>query len=92
MTLARKGSRRIVVGGTTYRWTVSPDDEPGLGIVVEHGGRAGQRMVTWVDHGNVISPAVVRLAILHALDQGWTPGVPGKELRFRLGGLQLRGA
>ncbi|NNC17559.1 hypothetical protein HJC22_17730 [Corallococcus exiguus] len=46
MTLRRKGTRSIVVDGTNYRWTVAPNDEPGLGIVVERESGGGQRMLT----------------------------------------------
>ncbi|WP_043321852.1 hypothetical protein [Corallococcus coralloides] len=83
MTLQRKGTRRIVVEGMNYRWTVAPNDEPGLGIVVEHESGHGQRMVTWVEHGTIIAPGLVRDVIVHALEAGWTPDRPGNELVFR---------
>jgi GNAT superfamily N-acetyltransferase len=86
MTLLRKGTRPISVDGIAYRWIVSPDDEPGLGIVVEQAAAPGARMITWVEHGNIISPWLVRKAILHALAQGWQPQKPGQEIRFRLAG------
>ncbi|MBN8231853.1 hypothetical protein JYK02_30505 [Corallococcus macrosporus] len=83
MTLRRKGTRRIVVGTTPYRWTVAPNDEPGLAIVVEYESGQGQRMVTWVEHGTVISPGLVKEAINHALEAGWHPEQPGVERVFR---------
>ncbi|MBN8467063.1 hypothetical protein JYJ95_11090 [Corallococcus exiguus] len=83
MTLRRKGTRRIVVEGTNYRWMVAPNDEPGLGIVVERESGGGQRMLTWVEHGTIIAPGLVRDAILHALEAGWTPELPGGERVFR---------
>ncbi|HEU4451666.1 MAG TPA: hypothetical protein VFR81_01360 [Longimicrobium sp.] len=84
MTLKRKESRRIVVDGRSYRWIVGPNDE-GLAIIAEHESGHGQRMVTgWFRHERVISPAVVREAILHALENGWRPDEPGPELVFRV--------
>ena len=50
MTLRRKGTRSIVVAEVSYRWTVAPNDEPGLAIVVEHAEAPAQRLVSWVDH------------------------------------------
>jgi hypothetical protein len=35
MAIAKKGTRLIRVDDVEYRWVVQPDDEPGLGIVVE---------------------------------------------------------
>jgi len=83
MALAKKGTRLMTVEGARYRWVVAPNDEPGLGIVVEAEDSPGQRMVTWVDHGTTISPWLVREAILHALAQGWQPRARGPERVFR---------
>jgi len=74
MTLAKKGARLITVDGVRYRWVVAPNDEPGMAIVVERAEYPAQRMVTWVDHGAVITPRLVARVIQRALDQGWTPG------------------
>ena len=79
MALARKGSRKIVVEGSEYRWTVSADDEAGVGIVVEDHNKPACRLVKWVDHGLVISPAVVRGVIVEALAIGWRPREPGPD-------------
>jgi len=84
MALARKGTRTINVEGSTFRWTVSPDDEPGIAIVVEHWESPEQRMTTWVEHGNIISPHLVRHVILHAMSNGWHPQDKGPEIVFRL--------
>ena len=59
---------------------VAPNDEPGMAIVVVDGSGEGQRMVTWVDHGSIISPWLVRLTIQRALEAGWTPKKRGPEL------------
>jgi hypothetical protein len=80
MTLARKGTRTIVVDGVPYRWTVVPDDEPGLGIVVEHAEVPAQRLVHWVDHGTIISPRLVREAIVEGLRAGWAPTAKGSDV------------
>jgi hypothetical protein len=60
MAIAKKGTRLIRVDDVEYRWIVQPDDEPGLGIVVECAENPGQRMITWVEHGNIISPWLVK--------------------------------
>lgn len=87
MAIAKKGTRLITVDDVEYRWVVQPDDEPGLGIVVECAKNPGQRMITWVDRGNIISPWLVRKAILHAVEQGWQPKQRGKQLTFRFEGI-----
>ncbi len=84
MSIARKGTRRIVVEGESYRWVVAPDDEPGLGIIVEREAGHGQRLLAWVEHGNTISPALVRKVILFALSRGWAPSERKKQMTFRL--------
>lgn len=84
MTLARKGTRRIVVGERVFRWTIDANDEPGLGIVVELAEAPKQRVVTWVDHGNTVTPRVVRHCILAALDNGWQPEQRGPDIRYRI--------
>jgi len=83
MSLARKGTRLITVNGHQFRWRVAPNDEPGMAIVVESAITPAQRMVTWVDHGNTISPWLVHQAILHALEHRWQPHINGPELVFR---------
>ncbi|MFJ3877946.1 hypothetical protein ACIPW5_10845 [Streptomyces sp. NPDC090077] len=83
MGIAKKGTRTIVVDGERYRWVVAPDDEPGLGIVVQ-GEEGGQRMVTWVEHGTVITPRLVADVIRRALERhGWTPRERGGQLTLR---------
>jgi hypothetical protein len=84
MALARKGTRRIVVADIPYRWTVAPDDEPGVGIVVEAFDHPACRLVSWVEHGVVVSPGLVRRAILEAREAGWRPDVPGADFVRRV--------
>src|SRR4051812_24303387 len=80
MAIAKKGSRKIVVEGEIYRWVVSPDDEPGLGIVVEKDKINGQRLAVWVEHGNTITPALVKKVILYALTEGWSPSERKRQM------------
>jgi hypothetical protein len=79
MTLARKTSRRIEVESSLYRWTIASSDLPDLAIVVQDILGRGQRLVSWVEFGVVITPALVRRAILDALSSGWTPAKPGPD-------------
>ena len=83
MALAKKSTRLIKVDEVQYRWIVQPDDEPGMAIVVECAKNPGQRMITWVEYGNIISPWLVRKAILYALDRGWHPKQRGQKIVFR---------
>ncbi|MGW6423256.1 hypothetical protein ACWF82_11330 [Nocardia sp. NPDC055053] len=84
MGIARRGTRILNLDGERYRWVVSPDDEPGLAIVVEVAEGHGQRMVTWMDHGTIITPRVVAGAIHRALRRGWTPRERGTEVVYRV--------
>jgi hypothetical protein len=84
MTLARKGTRQLVVGDILYRWTVAPNDEPGVGIVAELTASPASRLVSWVDHGVVIGPRLVRRAILDAVAAGWRPHEPGPDFVRRV--------
>jgi GNAT superfamily N-acetyltransferase len=87
MAIAKKGTRQITVEGVVYRWIVSPDDEPGLGIVVELAQSPRGKMITWVEHGNIISPWLVRKAILHALSKGWQAEKLGQDVVFHFEGI-----
>ncbi|TQM29260.1 hypothetical protein [Nocardia bhagyanarayanae] len=86
MGIARRGTRILNLDGERYRWVVSPDDEPGLAIVVEIAEGHGQRMVTWVDHGTIITPRLVAMVIHRALHRGWTPNQRGTEVVYRIKG------
>jgi hypothetical protein len=87
MSLAKKDTRRITVNSHEFRWRVAPNDEPGMAIVIESAKAPAQRVVTWVEHGNIISPCLVRRAILNALEHGWHPQDKGPELVFRFDGI-----
>ncbi|WP_438297588.1 hypothetical protein [Streptomyces sp. HUAS TT7] len=86
VALAKKGTKCLTVDGCRYRWVVAPDDEPGLAIVVEDADAGGQRMVTWVEHGTVITPSLVARAIRRAQESGWVPGRRGPQFNRRLPG------
>jgi hypothetical protein len=84
MTLARKDSRQVEIDSVPYRWTVAANDEAGLGIVVQHATGKGRRLVSWVDHGVVVGPGLVRRAILDGLASGWRPDERGGDLVRRV--------
>lgn len=84
MALARRGSRKIVVEGVPFRWTVAPNDEPGLGIVVEVDDNSACRLVSWVEHGVIVSPGLVRRAIVDGLAAGWRRDAPGPDFVRRI--------
>lgn len=46
--------------------------------------RPAQRVSMWVEHGNTITPKLVRHAVAEGLRRGWTPTSPGPEIRFRI--------
>ena len=86
MGLARKRCRTIVVSAAKYRWTTAPDDELGVGIVVEKADAPARRLVAWVEPGVTISPGVVRVAIERGVKSGWDPGAKGPDFILQLYG------
>jgi hypothetical protein len=91
--LAKRGIRRIVIGGTAYRWVVSPDDGY-LVLVAELADEPGQRLEAFFRYHDVyepqgegvlriigqrrpIRPGVVRAVIEAALGRGWQPSQRG---------------
>ena len=70
--------------GVQYRWTVAPDDEQGLALIVERATLAARRLMCWLEHGVVVSPALVRRAILDALAAGWMPTQRGADFVQRV--------
>jgi hypothetical protein len=95
MGLARKGSRKIHVENTDYRWVVSPDDGF-MRIVIERWEMPGQRVSIQIGYRDEqsssgssiqrerITPALIRQIILKAPSFGWTPGERGKEICLTL--------
>jgi hypothetical protein len=91
--LAKRGTRRIVVDGVTYRWVVSPDDGY-IVLVAELSDASGQRLEAFFSYHDVyepqgegvlrivgqrrtIRPSVVRAVIQTALGRGWRPSQQG---------------
>jgi hypothetical protein len=99
MALAMKGSRRITVAGTLYRWVLSPDDGY-MVLVAELRDQPGQRLEAFFRYHDLYEPAeggslrivgqrrsvssgVVRTIILAALARGWEPSQRGLQ-SFRI--------
>jgi hypothetical protein len=89
MTLARKGTRRITVEGTAYRWVVAPNDGY-MVLVAESADGPGQRLEAYFRYHDLCEPAeagafrvvgqrrsirpgVVRAIVQAALGRGWQP-------------------
>ena len=102
MTLVRKGTRRITVDGTTYRWrigkdrTCAPGQQSGgvpTAFVVEGADAPGNPLVVTLSPARVqaepepVTPARVATAVRSALAEGWCPGDRGGP--FRLDGSAL---
>lgn len=82
MGIAKKGTRKIRVNGNNYRWVVSPDDEPGIGLVIEHYECPKQRFILYFPHGTVITPILVKRSVFYGLKCGWDPEERGAALRL----------
>ena len=100
MSLARKGSRRIVVDEAAYRWVVrrkpTYTQEQGCamsyGVELEDAG--GAVLVVQTDHAHPLNfmkepskavlPSDVERAIRLALARGWEPGAPGPQFELDL--------
>jgi hypothetical protein len=82
MGLARRGSRRITVDGTDYRWVLSPDSGYVV-LVVELLENPGQRLealsdMGWHDREPLsVTPGLVARVIRLALQQNWQPAETG---------------
>ena len=82
MSITKKGSRRIVVDGTVYRWMIRRKPsrgqadyaEPLTFAVVQENIRGS--LLHDVPH-SVVSPKTVAAAIRKALTAGWQPGYGG---------------
>lgn len=93
MGLAKRGTRRITVGGSAYRWVVSPDDGY-MVLVAELADEPGQRLEASFNYHDIhelagpgasriagqrrsVSPGVVSVVIEVALRRGWQPSRRG---------------
>ena len=79
MAIARKNTRRLVVDAEVFRWTISPDDEPGIALVAEHYTEPARRLVAWFEHGVSITPKVAAECIRGARACGWNPSERGPD-------------
>ncbi|OXM57828.1 hypothetical protein CFP71_06020 [Amycolatopsis thailandensis] len=100
MALLRKGSRRIVVDDTAYRWivrrkpTYSQEDGCPLSYAVELEDARGAVLVVQTDHAHPLNyrgfpskavlPSDVEGAIRLALERGWEPTAPGAQFPLDL--------
>ena len=98
MALVRKGSRRIVVDGTAYRWRLRgrPTYFQGLAwspctFAVEHADAPGMTLVVTTDQhpsnwtgreAEPVLPSRVAAAVWVALREGWTPTAPGSAFHL----------
>jgi hypothetical protein len=80
VALRRKNTRLIVVDGVQYRWTVSPNEEAGPGVVIERAENPARRLVVRVNHGVIVSPGPVRKLIEIGRAAGWSPDTSGPDV------------
>ena len=69
-----------MVDGTAFRWTVAPDDEPGVGLIAELESNPASRLVVWFPHGITIAPGVVATEIRASVLSGWQPEQRGPDV------------
>ena len=83
MAMAKKGTRRIHVGGRDYRWTVAEGGGK-MTVVVEASDEPRQKLTAVIpcDPGvfavkHVVLPELVSRCISEAIAKGWTPDKSG---------------
>ncbi|MCA1860485.1 hypothetical protein LE191_10265 [Janthinobacterium sp. HSC-3S05] len=100
MSIARKGSRRIIVDSLPYRWSVSlPTYTQAMGeanlsfaVESESGGRTTLLVRTDIARPDIwlgnftraITPSVVEHAIRQALMKGWYPSQCGSAFEMTI--------
>jgi len=93
MAVPKRGSRRIIINGITYRWYIRSKPSYGqgsawsnltAGVSLESGGGTllidftEPRPDAWLDPStHMVTPAQVSAAIRKALVQGWQPDSGG---------------
>jgi hypothetical protein len=82
MTLARTGSRLIVVDGERFRWVVTGRREPAPGFVVELADAPASRLVAAVTPYAVVTPGLVAQGVRLGREAGWDPYRPGADFRL----------
>ena len=90
MALRKKGSRKITVNDTDYRWVVA-SDKKGIHLVIEHAEQPGQRLVIAfyrVDkdgEATAVTPNHVKDLIEIGLQKGWQPTTKSQQLHLGQG-------
>jgi hypothetical protein len=82
MTLAKSGSRVIVVAGERFRWVVTGRREPAPGFVVELADAPASRLIGAVTPYAVVTPGLVAQGIRLGRDAGWDPHRTGADFRL----------
>lgn len=82
MTLARTGSRVIVVAGERFRWVVTGRREPAPGFVVELADAAASRLIAAVTPYAVVTPGLVAQGIRLGRQAGWDPYRTGADFKL----------
>ena len=82
MSLRKKGSRRLIIDGTSYLWQVRENQDcKTLAIQAED---QGQSLIAGFHEWNysffervTITPSIIKIIIQHALRNGWQPTESG---------------
>lgn len=79
MTMPRKGSRKVVVAGTTYRFMVRKERPWRVSVTVEDEANPGRVLMVGFGENRCpgIGTAEVAAFIAHAKKTGWTPTAMG---------------
>jgi hypothetical protein len=83
MTIAKKGSRTILVNDVQYRWVPAPlrGCEPPMMSFLCHTDKEPSdsllNVQMWEKHCSVVTPGVVETFIIEALKTGWDPSAKG---------------
>ena len=89
MSLPKKNTRKITLSSGTYRWLVRRDAK-NFTLITELAENPSRRLQVKVplklfpDDAQILSPALVRQCIEHALNTGYSPTTQGKEHRVTL--------
>lgn len=90
MGLPNKGSKTITVKGDEYRYIVSANSNS-IDLIIELNEMEGQRLIVHFDyspektgfcfsHTNQITPSMVKIVILHFVNNNWKPQRSGKVI------------
>lgn len=77
MTIPKKGTRKIIIDGKTYRWFAQADDDCSEKFFIIESVDDKQYRITGsfpYEINFVISPCIVRQAVKQAEAKGWKPG------------------